>query len=48
MNVQEIQYDKMAYQIDEEDDEAEDKLKDTTEVEEISTEVAALSLNHLN
>lgn len=46
--VQEIQYDRMAYQLTEEDDEQEEEADETTEIEEVSTDVAALSLNHLN
>ena len=43
--VQEIQHDKYAYQGDEDESE---EPEETSEVEEISTDVASLSFNHLN
>ncbi len=46
--MQEIQYDRMAYQLDEDEGENEEDVEETTDGDEFSTEVAALSLNHLN
>lgn len=46
--VQEIQYDRMAYQLEEDEGENEEEVEEATDGDELSAEVAALSLNHLN